>query len=180
MTKVLIPLADGVEEMEAVIPIDMFRRAGWEVVSAGMTGEVVKASRGVRLVSDKLWKDVKPSSFDILVLPGGAKGAEFLSTHKGILDAVRDFVKAGKIVAAICAGPLVLQAAGVLEGKQATCHPAVTSRMKVARMLDDPVVVDGKIVTSRGAGTAFEFALALIEMVDGTAKAHSIASEIVL
>jgi protein deglycase len=180
MQKVLIPLADGVEEMEAVIPIDMFRRAGWDVVSAGMTAEIVKASRGVRLVADKLWKDISPLSFDILVLPGGAKGAKFLASSKDILATVRDFVKAGKIVAAICAAPLVLQEAGVLKGKKATCHPAVTEQMKVPDLLDDPVVIDGRIVTSRGAGTAFEFSLALIEMVEGSVKADSVASEIVL
>ncbi|MDD4872189.1 MAG: DJ-1/PfpI family protein [Kiritimatiellae bacterium] len=180
MTKVLIPLAVGVEEMEAVIPIDMFRRAGWEVVSAGMTCEIVKASRDVQLVADKLWKNVTPSSFDILVLPGGAKGTAYLVSNNEILTTVRDFVKNGKIVAAICAAPLVLQAAGVLEDRKVTCHPAVAREMKIPEVTDDPVVVDGKIVTSRGAGTAFEFSLAIIEMVNGPAKADSVASEIVL
>jgi len=180
MTKVLIPLADGFEEMEAVIPIDMFRRAGWTVVAAGMTDAAVTASRGVRLVPDKSWKDIVPSSFDILVLPGGAKGAQFLASNHEILAAVRDFAKANKIVAAICAAPLVLQAAGVLAGKRATCHPAVTAQMKACTILNDAVVIDGNIVTSRGAGTAFEFALTLIEIVDGPVKAQSIAESIVL
>lgn len=179
MTKVLIPLADGVEEMEAVISIDMFRRAGWDVVSAGMTGEVVKASRGVKLLSDKPWTDITHASFDILVLPGGAKGAEFLASSEEVLSVVRDFVTAGKIVAAICAAPLVLQAAGVLSGRKATCHPAVSNELNVAVLSNDPVVIDGRIVTSRGAGTAFEFSLAIIEMVDGRSRAESVAAGIV-
>jgi 4-methyl-5(b-hydroxyethyl)-thiazole monophosphate biosynthesis len=180
MPRVLVPLADGVEEMEAVIPIDMFRRAGWEVVSAGMTASVVKASRGVQIVADKQWKDLDPATFDIIVLPGGAKGSAFLASHDGVLDVVRSFVKAGKIVAAICAAPLALQAAGVLKGRKATSHPAVASQMNVPEYVEEAVVVDGRIITSRGAGTAFEFALAIIELADGAAKAHSIASEIVL
>jgi 4-methyl-5(b-hydroxyethyl)-thiazole monophosphate biosynthesis len=180
MTKVLIPLADGVEEMEAVIPIDIFRRAGWEVVSAGMTGQTVNASRGVRLVADMLWDDIDPSTFNILLLPGGAKGSAFLASSPGILAAVRDFVRAGKIVAAVCAAPLALQAAGVLDGKKATCHPGVTAQMKTPVLCEDPVVVDGNIVTSRGAGTCFEFALTIVRLVDGCSKADSIASAIVL
>jgi len=180
MTKVLIPLTDGVEEIEAVIPIDLFRRAGWTVVSAGMSDTVVTASRGVRLVPDKPWKDIVPSSFDILVLPGGAKGTDSLASCAKILAAVRDFAHGGKIVGAICAAPLVLQAAGVLTGKKATCHPGVAARLTSANLIDDPVVIDGNIVTSRGAGTAFEFALAIIEIVEGPAKAHSIAESIVL
>jgi len=180
MQKVLILLADGVEEMEAVIPIDMFRRAGWEVVSTGMTAKIIKASRGVQLIADKLWEDISSLSFDILVLPGGAKGTEFLLSRKDVLATIREFVKAEKIVAAICAAPLVLQEAGVLTGRKATCHPAVSERMKIPRILDDPVVIDNRIVTSRGAGTAFEFSLAIIDMVEGSAKADSVASEIVL
>ncbi len=180
MTKVLVPLAEGFEEMEAVIPIDMLRRAGWQVVSAGMTSEIVRASRDVRLVADRLWKDINPSSFDVLILPGGAAGSEFLSQNGEVLDAVADFFRSGKIVAAICAAPLVLQKAGILAGRKATCHPAVREQLNIPTYREEPVVVDGNIVTSRGAGTAFEFALTIVEMVDGAAKADSVASGIVL
>ncbi|OGV57648.1 MAG: hypothetical protein A2283_02895 [Lentisphaerae bacterium RIFOXYA12_FULL_48_11] len=180
MTTVLVPLADGVEEIEAVIPIDMFRRAGWMVVSAGMTGEIIRASRDVRLVADKLWKDIVPSSFDILLLPGGSKGTEFLAASNAIIESVTNFFNEDKIVAAICAAPLILQKAGIMKGKKATCHPAVRKDLNIPQYVEAPVVVDGKIVTSMGAGTAFEFSLTIIEMVDGSAKADEVASGIVL
>ena len=152
MTKALVPLANGCEEMEAVIIMDTLRRAGWEVLAAGVDEGPVEASRGVRLVPDCAWDDVDPAAFDLLVLPGGNDGTERLSRDERVLDAIRSSYHAGKIVAAICAGPLVLQAAGILEGHRVTCHPGATEFLTATERVDEKVVVDGTVVTSQGPG----------------------------
>lgn len=181
MTKALIPLADGVEEMEAVIVIDMLRRAQWEVVAAGLAGnKTVKASRNVTIVADTTWDAVDPGVFDVLIIPGGATGVENLMRDKRILDAVRLFNDSKRWLGAVCAGPLVLQEAGVLAGRRITCHPAVHDKLRAAPRLPERVVVDGKLVTSQGAGTCFEFALTFVRLIDGTAKAKSLMQAIVL
>lgn len=176
MPKVLVPLADGVEEMEAVIVIDVLRRAGWEVAGVGLREGPVTASRGVKLVPDRTWSEVEPGSFDVLMLPGGAGGTAALAADVRVLEAVRGFVKAGKHVGAVCAGPLVLQAAGVLAGRRVTCHPAVAGKLTATAWVADRVVVDGKLVTSQGPGTSFEFVLAMVRLVDGPEKAREIAA----
>jgi 4-methyl-5(b-hydroxyethyl)-thiazole monophosphate biosynthesis len=180
MAKVLVPLADGCEEMEATVIIDILRRAGWEVTSAGISGTVVTASRGVRLIPDAAWDDIDPATFDVLALPGGGPGSEALAADSRVLDTVRAFAGEQKLVAAICAAPLALQAAGVLEGRTATCHPGVRSDLTVPTVSDARVVVDGMIVTSQAPGTAFEFALALVELIDGRPAADRIAEGLIL
>lgn len=180
MTKALVPLAEGVEEMEAVIVIDTFRRAGWNVVAAGFDSGPVKASRGVLLHSDAQWKDVDPDAFEILVIPGGRGGTDRLCRHSEVLEAVRRFHAGGKRVAAVCAGPLVLKEAGILDGRRITCHPSVEEEMKPIPRIDQPVVIDGNIITSQGAGTTFDFALNIIEQVDGPGTAQQIADALVL
>ena len=180
MARVLIPLADGVEEMEAVILIDVLRRATWEVVSAGIAGRTVRASRGVVLVADAEWHAVDPMEFDVLAVPGGAAGADALSREQSVLEAVRCFAESGRLLAAICAGPLVLQAAGVLDGRRATCHPGVAARLTVTPRSAVRVVSDGNVVTSQGPGTAMELALALIARTDGAEAARAVAEGLVL
>lgn len=180
MTRALVPLADGVEEMEAVIVIDVLRRAGWEVCVAGLRPGPVTASRGVRLLPDRAWDEVDPLAFDLIVLPGGAQGAETLRGDERVLAALRAMAERGGITAAVCAAPLVLQEAGLLAGKRATCHPGVASKFTAVPRANDRVAIDGRVVTSQGAGTTFEFALALVGMVDGAAKADEIARAIVL
>ena len=180
MAKALVPLADGVEEMEAVIIIDTLRRAGWEVVSASISGNTITASRGVRIVPDTLWEKINPDNFDVLVLPGGSKGTSALSSDSRVLKTVRNFVNSNKIVAAVCAAPLVLQTAGVLDNRKATCHPAVRDQLKSCVISDERVVTDGSIITSRGPGTAFEFALTIIRHIDGDTAANKVAEGLVL
>lgn len=175
-----MPLADGVEEMEAVIIIDVLRRARWEVVSAGIHGDVVNASRGVKLLPDTEWRNIDPASFDVLILPGGSEGTNALCSDETVLETIRSFVREKKPVAAICAGPLVLESAGILKERRATCHPAVRDRLISARVQDDRVVIDGRIITSQGPGTAFEFALAIIRLVDGNDAADAVAEGLVL
>lgn len=178
MISVLVPLADGSEEMEAVIAIDVFRRVPWSVTAAAIRPGVVTASRRVRLVPDAVLAEVKPETFDILVIPGGQAGAQALSRDERILEAVRLFVKTGKWVGAVCAGPLVLEAAGVLAGRRATCHPAVA--LTQTERQENRVVIDGRLVTSQGPGTTIEFALAIVREVEGPAKAAELAKAMVV
>lgn len=180
MARVLIPLADGGEEMEIVIIVDVLRRAGWNVVLAGVDGPTATASRQVGLVADALWQDVDPQTFDILLLPGGMGGTNRLLEQDDLLDAIRSFEQDGRIVGAICAGPLVLQKAGILSTRTATCHPGVRNDFHPATVSHDRVVWDARVVTSQAPGTAMAFALAVIRTVDGEDAADAVAAGLVL
>ena len=180
MTRVLIPLASGVEEREAVITIDIFRRAQWDVVAAGLKSGPVRASRGVTIMPDKIWREVDPFAFDVLIIPGGAGGVDVLNAAPHILETIRVFDSSNRWIGAICAGPLVLQTAGILAGRNVTCHPAVNDKLTATRRLPERVVVDRNLVTSQGAGTTFEFALTIVKLIDGVAKAKSIMQGIVM
>ena len=169
MAKVLVPLADGCEELEAVTIIDLLRRAGIDVVTAGLKPGIVRASRGVQLMPDTTLDAALQDDYDMLVLPGGMPGADHLKNDPRILDLVRRMAAAGKYTAAICAAPTVLLEAGVLAGRQATSYPGFLDALKPVgvALSTAPVVVDGTVVTSRGPGTAMDFALALIEALQG-------------
>ena len=180
MKTVLVPLAEGVEEMEATIVMDMLRRAQWHVLAVGLKAGTVTAARGTRLVPDETWERIDPTQFDVIAIPGGARGVANLRHDPRVVAAVRAHAESGKLPAAVCAGPLVLQDAGVLAGRRATCHPGVSAEFTQAQHVDEPVVVDGNIVTSQGAGTTFAFALTLVALVEGAAKAEELAQAIVL
>lgn len=161
--KTLIPIANGSEEMEAVILIDTLRRAQFDVTVASLTAGVVEASRGVKLVGDVIWDEINPADFDILLLPGGFGGTEAFMQHAGVQQAIKDFNAAGKWFGSICAAALALNEAGVLEGKRFTCYPGVEAKLPPEiQPVDEAVVVDGHLITSQGPGTAFEFALKVI------------------
>lgn len=180
MIKALVPIADGSEEMEAVIVIDVLRRAGWSVRIASLDGDLVTGARGVRLQADVLWDEAAVDEFDLLILPGGGPGSERMGGHAGLLGAIRKYAADGRGLAAICAAPLVLQAAGVLENVRATCHPAVADRLISTPFCPERVVEDHNIVTSQGPGTAFEFALALIAKFSGAESAASVQTGLIL
>lgn len=169
MPRVLIPLAQGCEELEAVTVIDLLRRAGIEVVTAGLDGQTVTASRGVRLLPDTTLDQIVNDSFDMIILPGGQPGADYLAKDERIIKLVRTADAAGQPVSAICAAPKVLAKAGIVDGKKISCYPgsvelSATNNIKI---LSDAVVEDGNIITSRGPGTAMDFALVLIEKLLG-------------
>jgi len=169
MPTVLVPLAQGCEELEAVTVIDLLRRAGITVVSAGLDNEPVKASRGVMLIPDTTLDEALKQSFDMIVLPGGLPGADHLNNDPRIHQLLKDMHEQGKYAAAICAAPKVLADAGLLANKSATSYPGVLNQMQVPHMqfIDAPVVKDGQVVTSRGPGTALDFALELIQTLVG-------------
>ncbi len=161
--KALVPIADGSEEMEAVIIIDTLRRAEWDVTVAGLRPGTVKASRDVNLVPDTSWDEINPDDFDVLLLPGGFGGTEAFMVHAGVQQALKDFNAAGKWFGCICAAALALNEAGVLAGKKFTCYPGVEAKLPAdVQPANEIVVVDGHLITSQGPGTAFEFALKVI------------------
>ncbi len=183
MKRVLVPLAPGAEEMETVIVVDVLRRAGFEVVLAGLNGpEPVTCSRQVRVIPDcSLTEAGGRGPYDLVVLPGGGPGSEALAASTAVHEILRAQEKAGRAVAAICAAPIALAAAGVGKGRRLTSHPGVRARLKDHGVyLEERVVRDGNLVTSRGPGTAFEFALALVEMLEGKDAADQVAAPMMM
>ncbi|MES9833424.1 MAG: DJ-1 family glyoxalase III [Candidatus Thiodiazotropha sp. DIVDIV] len=169
MARVLVPLAQGCEELEAVTITDLLTRAGIDVVTAGLDKQPVKASRGVTLVPDTTIDDVDADDFDMIILPGGLPGADNLDADPRIHTILQQLHTQGKYTAAICAAPKVLAGAGLLNGRKATGYPGVLDAMSLpeVEIESQAVVRDGKVITSRGPGTAMDFALALIEQLQG-------------
>jgi protein deglycase len=165
----LVPLAEGFEEIEAVTIIDVLRRGGIEVITAALAGSPVRGSHGIALECDATLESVASRDFDAVVLPGGMPGAKNLKEDGRLRELVRRSAARGKLVGAICAGPIALEAAGLLAGKRATSYPG--HELPSAQRVEEPVVTDGNIVTSRGPGTALEFALALVARLAGTETA---------
>jgi 4-methyl-5(b-hydroxyethyl)-thiazole monophosphate biosynthesis len=179
--KVLVPIADGTEEIEAVCIIDVLRRAGAEVVVASVGEKEVTCSRGVRLVADKLLGECKTEVFDMIVLPGGVPGAQNLRDSADLTELLKKQAGSGGFFGAICASPaVVLQAHGLLANRQATSHPAFSDQLEPNESIESRVVVDGNCATSRGPGTALEFALKLVELLYGKKTAQAVADPMVL
>lgn len=179
MPKVLVPLAQGCEEIEAVMVIDILRRAGITVVSAGLDSQPVRASRGVMLVPDTTLDAVLNDSFDMIVLPGGQPGTDNLKADKRIIALLQKMAQQGKHVAAICAAPSVLASAGLLDGKRATSFPASLDGFPKIDLQSAAVVEDSNLITSRGPGTAMDFALTLAERLAGKAKRGEVEAGLV-
>lgn len=167
MPRVLIPLAMGCEELEAVTLVDLLRRADIEVLTAGLDPGPVTCSRGTVLIPDVDLDDVAEDAFDMVVLPGGQPGATNLERDSRIHDLLARQAAADRWSAAICAAPSVLASAGLLDGRTATSFPEAidAARYPEVNLIDQPVVTDGNVVTSRGPGTAMDFALELIELL---------------
>lgn len=174
MAKVLVPLAQGCEEIEAVTIIDILRRAGIEVISAGLDAQPVRASRGVMLAPDTTLDAALAQHFDMVALPGGQPGTNNLKADTRIIKLLQGMAQQGKLVAAICAAPSVLATAGLLDGKCATSFPGALDAFPQVLQQQGAVVEDGKIITSRGPGTAMDFALVLIERLLGKAKRQEV------
>jgi len=172
MARVLVPLAPGCEELEAVTVIDLLRRADIAVVTAGLTPGPVKASRGTVLVPDVGLDEVMDEDFDMMVLPGGQPGADNLDADPRIHRLLKRLAAEDKYTAAICAAPKVLASSGLLDGRQATWYPGAVdaTSLPATRALQDAVVSDGRVITSRGPGTAMDFALTLVEALAGKKK----------
>lgn len=179
---VLVPVADGTEEMEAVIVIDVLRRASIDVRVAAVSSErlEIDASRGVKLVADVHLKDCVDDEFDGVILPGGMPGASHLSECKPLIELLSKQKEGKRLIGAICAAPaVVLETHGLLDGvNAATCHPGFIDHLKHA--VEDRVVLHENVLTSRGPGTAFEFALAVVRLLVGEDKMEEVAGPMVL
>ena len=179
--KVLVPLAGGFEEIEAVTIIDVLRRAGLTVEVAGLASGPVTGAHGITLRPDCTLDQVDASALAMIVLPGGQPGTDNLKSDGRVLSLVRELEASGRGVAAICAAPLVLAAAGVLAGREATSYPGVRKELRGARVLDVPRVVrSDNVWTSQGPGTALEFSLALVSELCGEAKALELAGALLV
>jgi len=181
MARVLIPLAQGCEEMEAVTLIDLLRRAQIEVISAGLVAGPVKGSRGTMLLPDTTLDEAIKQQFDMVVLPGGQPGATNLEHDERVIALLRNMAAAGKYTAAICAAPKVLAVAGLLDGKRFTSFPNAVdiAQFPQARPESRAVVCDGRVMTSRGPGTAMDFGLTLIETLTDRATRDKVEAALV-
>lgn len=172
---VLLPLADGVEPLEAVTIIDVLRRASIRVVTVSLTDHItIHAAHDIKLAADTTWSSINLDDFGALVLPGGGKGTEVLKSDERILDAVRQFAANDRHICAICAAPTVLAKAGILEGRTATCYPSCAEELGDAYD-NAPVIADGNIITGQGPGTALLFSLVLVQHFKGDLEAKQVA-----
>ncbi len=177
---VLVPLADGIEEMEAITVIDVLRRAGALVTVASVASLEITASKGIKIVADKTIHACRDGQFDLIVLPGGMPGAENLRDSGDLIRLLSLHAEQGRLYGAICASPaVVLNFHGFLTSRAATCHPGFADQMEGAVFKESKVVVDGNCITSRGAGTALPFALTLVELLYSEEKVKEVAAGMV-
>ena len=180
MSSVLLPIADGSEELEVVTIIDVLRRADINVTVASLTGDIITGSQGTKIVPDTSLEAAQANTYDLVVLPGGLPGTDHLDNDARIHALIKKTVDAGNKVAAICAAPKVLAAAGVLEGKRATCYPSFLDAFGPELVsTGEAVEWDGNVITSRGPGTAMDFALTLIEVLIDVEKRNEVEAGLV-
>ncbi|MDR1518313.1 MAG: DJ-1/PfpI family protein [Dysgonamonadaceae bacterium] len=181
MKRVALFLANGFEETEALGSLDVLRRAEiqTDTVSISQKKEVTGA-HGITVLADYIFSELDYSAFDVLVLPGGMPGAKHLNEHEGLKTLLKTFVEQGKQVAAICAAPIVLGGLHLLEGKKATAYPGYEAQLIGAETTGEAVVVDGNIVTGKGPGLVFNFALQLVEEIAGKAIRDKVARGLLL
>lgn len=172
-------LGKGFEEAEALVPCDLLRRAGIDVRFAGIGGLEITGGHGITLRADCVAEETALCEAEMLILPGGLGGVASIRACAPVLSAVRTLYEQGRFVAAICAAPTVLAELGITDGKKATCYPGMENEMGSATMLPVGAVQDGKVITGRAAGAAFDFGLALIRALRGEEAAQKIAAGVV-
>ncbi len=173
-------LAEGFEEIEAVTLIDLLRRAEINIktVSVSKSPEV-KGAHDISVIADEIFDDVNFDTVDAILLPGGSPGVPNLSTNQKVLDIVKKFYNEDKYLIAICAAPFVLEKAEILDGKKITCYPSWKDMIKSPKIVPDPVVVDGKIITAEGVGSSIEMGLKIVEIFSGKEKSGELKQKIV-
>lgn len=175
MKTILVFLATGFEEIEALTPVDVLRRAGLDVQTVSVMNEqTVAGAHGVPVLADKMFAEINPEDAEMILLPGGLPGATNLDEHAGLSELIMKFAEAGKPLAAICAAPLVLGNRGLLQGKKATCYPGFETYLTGAEYTANLVEVDGNVITGKGPGAAMEFAFAIVEKYCGIAKVQEL------
>ncbi len=180
MKQISVFLADGFEEIEGLTVVDILRRAGLRVDTVSVTGEwIIRGSHQIDVQADCLFEEMDFSETDMLVLPGGMPGTRNLMNHKGLQELLRAYHEKGRYIAAICAAPSVFGRLGFLKGRRACCYPSFEEKLEGAEVVQEPVSVDGHIITSRGMGTAIPFALKLTALLCGEEKADEISRSII-
>ena len=175
MKTIFVFLADGFEEIEALTPVDILRRAGLSVKTVSVMDEqVVAGAHGVPVLADVMFDEVNAEDAEMILLPGGLPGATNLDAHQGLSQMILDFAKEEKPLAAICAAPLVFGNRGLLEGKKATCYPGFETYLKGAQYTAALVEKDGNFITGKGPGAAMEFAFAIVEKYCGMNKVNEL------
>jgi len=176
MAKVYVFFANGFEEVEALTPVDVFRRAGIEVCTVSITGsDFVKSAHNVVIKADKIFEECRFDDADLLILPGGMPGATHLNEHQGLRDLLVEHNLRHKKIGAICAAPLVLGNLGLLEGKKATCYPGFENYLTGAKYTAELVTVDTNITTGEGPAASFEFAYTLLRQIAGSQPVEQIS-----
>lgn len=173
--KILVPLAEGFEEIEAVSIIDTLRRGGIETVTASLHATTVTGSHGITVTADTVLQG--DEDFYGIVLPGGMPGSTNLKKDPRVIKLIKKIHESGGITAAICAAPIALAEAGILEGKNYTCYPGYEDEIKTGKFTSEPVTVEGKIITGRGAACAIPFALKIVEMLKGKDAAKKLKEQ---
>ncbi|OUQ58816.1 DJ-1 family protein [Tyzzerella sp. An114] len=178
--KVFVFLAEGFEEIEALTPVDLLRRAGivCTTVSIGDSLEVI-GSHGIKVVADRFFDEAECMKGDAVILPGGMPGTINLSKHYGVKNVVIDYNKRNKLIASICAAPTILGEMGLLEGLKSTCYPGMENKLYGSDVIDEVYVKDGNFLTSKGVGTAIDFALKIIEILEDDNLKENIKTQIV-
>lgn len=179
MPSVLLPLAQGSEDLEAITVLNILRRAGIEAISASLDGQAIRGSRGTVIVPDTSLDEALKRDFDMVVLPGGQPGTNNLKADTRIIKLVQDMAAEGRYVCAICAAPSILATAGLLDGKRATSFPGALDAFPHVSRQPQAIVEDGKLITSRGPGTAMDFALTLVERLSGRSKRDEVEAGLV-
>jgi len=176
MASVIVPIAEGCEELEAITILDLLVRAGINVISAGLVSGAVKCARGTIIVPDTSLDDAIKHEYDMIVLPGGLPGADHLMEDKRLQQQLKDIAQSGGYIAAICAAPKVLANIGLLDNKTVTCYPGALDQFDIPgiQITEKAIVQDGNIITSRGPGTAIDFVLYLIEVLTSSALRNEV------
>ena len=177
--KVFVFLADGFEEIEAIVPIDIFRRAGIETITISISdNKLVRGAHDIAVMADCLFSETDFSEIDLLYLPGGMPGTKNLDVHEGLKKLIQLQADGNKNIAAICAAPSILGKMNLLNGKEAICYPGFENNLQGAFLSTEKVVKSGNISTAKGAGVALQFALQLVEEMKGKEIADKIAESI--
>ena len=181
MIKVLVPIADGIEELETIGITDMLDRAGAKVITASVNNITITASHKTKITADKLISDCMEEEYDLIVCPGGLPGAEHLRDSKELIELLTRQAKAGKWYAAICASPVVvLHYHDLIGNKKATAYPSLAKKLPNQESIHEQVVIDNNCITAQGAGTVMEFSLKLIELLFGIEKATKIKNSMLI
>jgi len=175
--KLMVPLANGFEEIEAFTIVDILRRANIKVDTIGIIGSVIQGKNGVKVIVDRTLNQIDPNDYDAIILPGGSPGYQNLAKSARLIETLKTFNRQNKLIGAICGAPTILAKEGLLDDKKATVYPGFEKMLAYPR--NGSVVVDGNIITSQGPGTAIDFALKIVEKILNPAEAQRLRKELV-